>query len=80
MSTDQAIAFTIIWVSKVLVGKSLCVRGFRLSGLWPKSKGSVDKVPLVVIASDRRERGNLILYVAQRIEIAASSAAADSSQ
>jgi len=42
--------------------------------------GSVDKVPLVVIASDRRERGNLIPYVAQRIEIAASSAAADSSQ
>jgi len=45
-----------------------------------RTDGSVDKVHLVVIASDRRERGNLKLVVAQRIEIAASSAAADSSQ
>ena len=32
--------------------------------------GFVDKVPFGVIASDQRERGNLILRAAQRIEIA----------
>ena len=41
-------------------------------GRGARTLGSVDEVPLVVIASDRRERGNLILHAAQRIEIAAS--------
>jgi hypothetical protein len=37
--------------------------------------GLVNKVPYGVIASDRRERGNLILRVAQRIEIATADKA-----
>ncbi len=36
----------------------------------PHSLGLVEKVSHLVIASDRRERGNLILHTAQRIEIA----------
>ena len=39
------------------------------------SEGLVDKVPISVIASDRRERCNLCLAVCQRIEIAAAACA-----
>ena len=41
--------------------------------LWEnetRTNGSVEKVSIPVIASDRRERGNLKLQVVQRIEIA----------
>ena len=44
--------------------------------LWEnetRTNGSVEKVSIPVIASDRRERGNLKLQVVQRIEIATAT-------